>query len=143
MSEFQNSTPRLHFQSRDIFVIFLRFSRIFANRSQLPNFCVLNAPARSEYGNEVQFSKKSCFTILNMHNINLIMYQCNPVNTLYSRIMYNYAQFNKMKIFPRFWYIIKLILCILKMVKHDFWLNGTSFPYSDRAGAFRTQKLGK
>ena len=25
---------------------------------------------------------------------------CNPVNTLYSRIIYNYAQFNKMRIFP-------------------------------------------
>ena len=68
---------------------------------------------------------------------------CNPVNTLYSRIMYNYAQFNKMRIFPRFWNCIKLILCTFLIVKHDFWLNGISFPHSDRAGAFRMQKLGK
>ena len=70
-------------------------------------------------------------------------YKCNPVNTLYSRIMYNYAQFNKIKIFPQFWNCIKLILCTFLIVKHDFWLNGTSFPYSDCAGAFKTQKLGK
>ena len=29
------------------------------------------------------------------------------------------------------------------MIKHDFWLNRTSFPQSDDAEAFTTQKLGK
>ena len=27
------------------------------------------------------------------------------------------------------------------MVKHDFWLNGMSFPQSNDAGAFGTRKL--
>ena len=27
---------------------------------------------------------------------------CNPVKTLYSKIMYKYAQFNEMKTFPHF-----------------------------------------
>ena len=51
------------------------FTTIFANRSYLPNFCVLKAPARSEYGNEIPCSQKSCFTIKNVHNINLIQFQ--------------------------------------------------------------------
>ena len=29
------------------------------------------------------------------------------------------------------------------MIKHDFWLNGTSFLQTDGTGAFRTQKLDK
>ena len=51
---------------------FLHFSSSranFVNRSYLPNFCVLKASARSECGNEIPFSQKSCFTIKNMHNL--------------------------------------------------------------------------
>ena len=29
------------------------------------------------------------------------------------------------------------------MVKHDFWLNGTSFLQTDDAGALRMRKIGK
>ena len=29
------------------------------------------------------------------------------------------------------------------MVKHDFWLNGTSFPQTDSTWALRTWKIGK
>ena len=72
-SEFQNSTPRLHFQSRGIFVIFKNFSDVFANRSHLPIFRVLKAPARSECGNEVPLSQKSCFTVKKMCTIYLII----------------------------------------------------------------------
>ena len=32
---------------------------------------------------------------------------------------------------------------IFFIIKYEFWLNGTSFPYSDGTGAFITQKLGK
>ena len=57
------------FPKQGIFVIFKNFSGVFVNRSHLPIFRVLNAPARSECGNEVPLSQKSCFTAKNVHNL--------------------------------------------------------------------------
>ena len=58
------------------------FSSFFQNFQALSQiglpylfFCVLKAPAPSEYGNEVLFSQKSWFTIKNVNNINLILSQ--------------------------------------------------------------------
>ena len=47
---------------------FKNFPGVFANRSHLPIFRVLKAPAPLECGNEVLFSQKLCFTIKNVHN---------------------------------------------------------------------------
>ena len=68
---------------------------------------------------------------------------CNPAKTLYSKIMYKYAQINEMRTFSYLKDSNKGKLCTILTVKHDFWLNGTSFPHSDRAGALRTRKIGK
>ena len=34
-------------------------------------------------------------------------------------------------------------MCTFLIIKHDFWLKGTSLPHSDSVGAFRMWKLGK
>ena len=39
-------------------------------------------------------------------------FYCNPVNTLYSEIIYNYAQLNREGIFPRSWDTFNIILCM-------------------------------
>ena len=56
------------FSKQGYFRHFSKFSGIFVNRSHLPIFRVLKAPAPSECGNEVPFSRKSCFTVKNVHN---------------------------------------------------------------------------
>ena len=69
--------------------------------------------------------------------------QCNPANTLYNKIMYNYAQFNEIKNFPKSRDYDQVELCIFLITNYDLWLNGTLFPYSDGAGTFKMQKIGK
>ena len=50
--------------------------------------------------------------IITIKNTQINKICCNPAKTLYSKIMYRYTQFNKMKVFSYFRIIIRLIVHI-------------------------------